>query len=66
MTSLHYSEVRRFVSFNKNHNFVSVWHNISDIMRNYNADIYGYSTGTGTKNSRNSKLNVAVPGAVTE
>ncbi|XP_071784568.1 phospholipase B1, membrane-associated-like isoform X1 [Asterias amurensis] len=39
---------------------------LPNIMRNYNADIYGYSTGTGTKNSRNSKLNVAVPGAVTD
>ncbi len=58
------SEVRHFVLY-FNLNFVSVWH-ISDIMRNYNADIYGYSTGTGTKHSRNAKLNVAVPGAVTE
>ena len=37
---------------------------ISDILKKYNPQIKGYSTGIGTWDGRFSKLNFAVPGAV--
>lgn len=38
----------------------------SDIFREFNAKIEGYSTGTGSENDPNAFLNQAVPGAQAE
>ena len=37
---------------------------IIDIFRQYSSDLTGFSTGTGGRNNRNAKLNVADPGNV--
>ena len=41
----------------------SVFHNIIvDVLKHYNSDLTGYSTGTGFRNSDNARLNVAEDG----
>lgn len=39
---------------------------LSDIFREFNVTIVGYSTGTGSENDSNAFLNQAVPGAQAE